>query len=96
MTDRRGFAEWEGQPVMVDHLGMRIEPGHEYSSDHGILEEVNEWGLVFNHPRYIPALDAVGEERSAGGWRTVSEFLPWHRIISVRPMEPEEREARGL
>ncbi len=96
MTNRRGFAEWEGQPVIVDHFGIRVEPGHQYTSDYGILEEVNQWGVVFNHPRYIPGLDAVGEEHGAGGWRTVSELLPWHRIISVRPMESEERETHGF
>src|SRR3712207_8860460 len=48
MTDLRGFAEWEGQPVKVSYPSGASPP-----TDYGILEEVMEWGIVLNHSTTI-------------------------------------------
>jgi hypothetical protein len=95
MTDRRGFAEWEGQPVKVSYPGGSSPP-----AEYGILEEAMNWGVVLNHSitievRVKSRADDWTEYSSEVG-RQVSEFLPWHRINKIRLLEPEEREQRGL
>ena len=97
MTDLRGFAEWEGQPVKVSYPSGASPP-----TDYGILEEVMEWGIVLNHSTTIQLRKNArvsaqdDQENSTGVGRQVSEFLPWHRINSIRLLEPDEKEAYGL
>jgi hypothetical protein len=97
MTDLRGFAEWEGQPVKVSYPS-----GVSPSTDYGILAEVMEWGIVLNHSATIQLRKNArvssqdDQENSTGVGRQVSEFLPWHRINSIRLLEPDEKEAYGL
>jgi hypothetical protein len=89
MADRRGFAEWEGHPVMVFYTGGNIR------EDYGVLEEINEWGLVLRS--YQRIVWGTPQEESGGqDMRQVSQFRLWRMISSVRVLEREEREARGL
>jgi hypothetical protein len=83
------FADWVGEAVIVLSLGGRSH------ADYGILEEVNDWGLVITYRRLITWATETGEW---GGQdeRHISELKPWHMISSVRVLEPEEKEARGL
>jgi hypothetical protein len=99
MDDHRRvvFADWVDEAVMVFYSGGSIP------ADYGILEEVNDWGLVLRHLRRIswssaaPPDEATGR-LGAGGedLRSVDVFRPWHMISGVRVLEPEEREAHGL
>jgi hypothetical protein len=83
------FADWVGEAVIVLSLGGRSH------ADYGILEEVNDWGLVITYRRLITWATEAGEW---GGQdeRNISELKPWHIISSVRVLEPEEKEAHGL
>ena len=89
MTGRRGFAEWKGQPVMVSF------PGGNIHRDYGVLEEVNEWGLVLRSNQRIVWRTEAGEF-TGHDVRQVPEFRPWQMISSVRMLEPEERKDRGF
>jgi hypothetical protein len=87
------FEDWEGEAVQVSY------PGGSIPADYGVLEEVNEWGLVLRSRRRLTWPDpTAGEEHGLGGQdvRLVSEFRPWHVISGVRVLEPEEREGHGL
>jgi hypothetical protein len=94
---RVAFADWVGETVVV------FFPGGAIPAEYGVLEEVNDWGLVLRHPRRIswPSADTPDETTGRGArggqdLRNVTEFRPWHMISSVRVLEPEEREAHGL
>jgi hypothetical protein len=92
MSERRVvFADWIGQAVVV------LYPGGMMPADYGVLEEVNDWGLVLRSTRTI---SWSTEESEFGGQedfvRSVLEFHPWHMVSRVRVLEPEEKEAHGL
>jgi hypothetical protein len=76
MTERREFLTWEGEAVQVFY------PGGNIPADYGVLEEVNDWGLVLRSRRTE--------------LREVSEFRPWHVVGGVRLLEEEQRKAHGL
>ncbi len=92
MADQRGFAEWEGRPVMLN----------ESDSEVGLLEEVTNWGIILNGTKAI----RVPREHEKGALydvhtaeqveRRVSEFRPWHTISSIRLLEPEEKATHRL
>jgi hypothetical protein len=93
MADRRGFAEWEGNPVILNESGSEV----------GLLEEVTDWGIVLDRPKGIrlsrkyeqgSRFDVITTGHQVE--RQVSEFRPWHTISSIRLLEPEEREEHGF
>ena len=91
MTERRVlFADWVGQAVMVFY------PGGNIPVDYGVLDEVNDWGLVLNHPLRISWPTGGLEDPSEQDVRYVSEFRPWHMVSGVRLLEPEEKRSLGL
>jgi hypothetical protein len=91
MTGRRLFGNWVGEAVEVSSSGGRRIPGY------GVLEEVNDWGLVLRHSRNIQwSSTGSSENYNQQDLRNVSEFLPWHTISGVRVLEPEEKESHGL
>jgi hypothetical protein len=94
---RVAFADWVGEAVVVFY------PGGAIPADYGVLEEVNDWGLVLRHPRRISWPSAHPPDETTGrpapgeqDLRHVAEFRPWHMISGVRVLEPEEREGHGF
>jgi hypothetical protein len=90
MTDRRGFAEWEGKAVQVYYTGGKTP------ADYGVLEEVNDWGLMLRLSSRRISWPGEVEGGSYEDHRDVSEFRPWHMVSRVRVLEPEEKEGHGL
>jgi hypothetical protein len=92
MTDRRvPFADWVGEAVELSSSGGKRIP------EYGVLDEVNDWGLVLRHRRNIQwSSTGSSENYDQQDLRDVPEFLPWHTISGVRVLEPEERESHGL
>jgi hypothetical protein len=92
MPDRRVlFADWVGEAVELSSSGGKRIP------EYGVLEEVNDWGLVLRHRRNIQwSSTGSSESYDQQDLRNVSEFLPWHTISGIRVLEPEERETHGL
>jgi hypothetical protein len=91
--ERVRFADWQGENVMVNLVNG--------DAPVGVLEEVNDWGLVLRSevgiwwtPDEPP--DDEGFIRSKQVFRTVSEFYPWTMVGSVRVLEPDESVERGL
>jgi hypothetical protein len=87
---RMDFADWVGEAVMVFY------PGGAGPAEYGVLEEVNDWGLVLRRDRWIHWAPRGPDERRESDFRTVYEFHPWHIVNSVRVLEPEEQEYHGL
>jgi hypothetical protein len=92
MTDRRvPFADWVGEAVELSSSGGKRIP------EYGVLDEVNDWGLVLRHRRNIQwSSTGSSENYDQQDLRIVPEFLPWHTISAIRVLEPEERESHGL
>ncbi len=91
------YGEWVGLPVMVN------------GADVGVLEEVNEWGIVLRTPytawwrtaELTPEMtEDVPEDEthySIKEIRRVSPvFRPWQMVSEIRVLEPDEAEAQGF
>jgi hypothetical protein len=84
------FADWEGEAARVFY------PGGD-APDVGVLEEVNDWGLVLRRGRWLSWSKKEGSRvQKDSEFRHVAEFHPWHMVSGVRLLEPEEKEEYGL
>ena len=84
------FADWVGEAVMVFY------PGGNIPEEYGVLEEVNDWGLVLTRSLWISWPEGGPGGPRDRALRRVSEFRPWHMVSGVRVLEQEERKHHGL
>ena len=85
---------WQGQAVRVSYSANPAD------ADFGILEHLTDIGVVLRVRRNFPMGEAVPDDMGGSFQdqeeREVFELIPWHRVFTVRPLEPHERKARGL
>jgi hypothetical protein len=83
------FADWVGRPVEVRTV-------HGEWPEYGVLEDVSDWGVVLRTRRTIAwgPTDEFGTSENQED-RQVADFRPWHMVVSVRVLEPEEAAYHG-
>ena len=87
------FRDWEDEQVAITFANGNTMAG--------VLEEVNELGIVANSRQSIwwtteTVPDEEGYTHTKHVDRQVQEFYTWATIASIRLMEPDEAEAYGL